>query len=157
MSAHIEKDVSAYLLTVTGINVLVGAVTAGQMWLCGMPTPLLWGAVAFALNFLPILGPMIGIVVFLGAGVLALGVSWWSVLPAGIYLCTHIVEGEVATPMLLSRRFTINPVAMIVALITCYWMWGVIGAVLAMPLLAIIKIVCDDLRPFRAIGHLLEG
>ncbi|MBS0642768.1 MAG: AI-2E family transporter [Proteobacteria bacterium] len=157
LSAHVERDVSVYLLTVSCINVLVGAATAGVMWLCGMPTPLLWGAIAFALNFMPILGPMVGVVIFLMAGILSLGVTWWAVLPAALYLGIHIAEGEVATPMLLSRRFTINPVAMILALIFCYWMWGVVGAVLAMPLLAITKIVCDDLRPLRAVGHLLEG
>ena len=64
---------------------------------------------------------------------------------------------DASAPMLLSRRFTINPAAMILALIFWYWMWGVAGAILAVPLLAITKIVCDDLRPLRALGHLLEG
>ncbi len=157
LSAHIERDVSAYLLTVTCINVLVGLATAGEMWFCGMPTPVLWGAVAFALNFIPILGPMVGVVVFLMASILSLGVTWWAALPPALYLCIHIIEGEIATPMLLARRFTVNPVAMILALIFWYWMWGVVGAILAMPLLAIIKIACDDLRPLRAVGHLLEA
>jgi predicted PurR-regulated permease PerM len=59
--------------------------------------------------------------------------------------------------MLLARRFTINPVALILGLIFWYWMWGVAGAILAVPLLAIAKIICDELRPLRAFGHLLEG
>ena len=99
---------------------------------------------------------MVGIVVFLMASVVSLGVSWWALLPVGLYLCIHLVEGEFATPMLLARRFTINPVAVILALIFWYWMWGVTGAILAVPLLAITKIICDDLRPLRAFGHLLE-
>jgi FtsP/CotA-like multicopper oxidase with cupredoxin domain len=69
----------------------------------------------------------------------------------------HPVEGEIVTPMLLANRFTINPVAVILSLIFWYWMWGVPGAILAVPMLAIIKIVSDRLRPFRAFGHLLEG
>jgi predicted PurR-regulated permease PerM len=157
LCSHIEKDVSIYLVTVTGINVLVGAATALAMWICGMPTPLLWGAIAFALNFVPILGPMVGVVIFLMASVLSLGVSWWAVLPPALYLAVHILEGEIGTPMVLARRFTVNPVAMILSLIFWYWMWGVVGAILAMPLLAIAKIICDDLRPLRAVGHLLEA
>ncbi len=157
LAADIEKNVSLYLLTVSCINAFVGLATGGVMWLCGVENPVLWGAVAFMLNFVPILGPMAGIVVFLMASILSLGVSWWAVLPVGLYLGIHIVEGEIFTPMLLARRFTINPVAVILALIFWYWMWGVAGAVLAVPLLAVTKIICDDLRPLRALGHLLEG
>ena len=157
LSADIERNVSAYLLTVTCINALVGAATGCVMWLCGVANPVLWGAVAFVVNFVPILGPMVGIVIFLMASVLALGVTWFALLPVGLYLGIHVIEGEIATPMLLARRFTINPVAVMLALIFWYWMWGVAGAILAVPLLAITKIVCDDLRPLRALGHLLEG
>jgi predicted PurR-regulated permease PerM len=157
LSTHIERDVSAYLLTVTCINLLVGVATGCVMWLCGVANPVLWGAVAFMVNFVPILGPMLGIVIFLMASVVSLGVSWWAVLPVGLYFGIHVMEGEIATPMLLARRFTINPVAVMLALIFWYWMWGVTGAILAVPLLAVTKIICDDLRPLRAFGHLLEG
>jgi predicted PurR-regulated permease PerM len=157
LSADIERNVSAYLLTVTCINALVGVATGCEMWLCGVANPVLWGAVAFVVNFVPILGPMVGIVIFLMASVLALGVTWWALVPVGLYVCIHVIEGEIATPMFLARRFTINPVAVILALIFWYWMWGVAGAILAVPLLAITKIICDDLRPLRALGHLLEG
>jgi predicted PurR-regulated permease PerM len=157
LSLHIERDVSVYLLTVTCINAIVGIATGGVMWACGVANPVLWGAVAFVLNFVPILGAMVGVVIFLMVSVLSLGVTWWAVLPVGLYFAIHIIEGEFATPMLLARRFTINPVALILALIFWYWMWGVPGAILAVPLLAITKIVCDDLRPLRDFGHLLEG
>lgn len=157
LSLHIERDVSLYLLTVSCINAIVGIATGCVMWACGVANPVLWGAVAFVLNFVPILGAMVGLVVFLMVSVLSLGVTWWAVLPVGLYFGIHVLEGEFATPMLLARRFTINPVALILALIFWYWMWGVPGAILAVPLLAITKIVCDDLRPLRAFGHLLEG
>jgi predicted PurR-regulated permease PerM len=156
LSQHIERDVSAYLLTVSCINAIVGVATGCVMWLCGVANPVLWGAVAFMLNFVPILGAMVGTAVFLMASVVSLGVSWWALLPVGLYFGIHIIEGELVTPMLLARRFTINPVAVILALIFWYWMWGVTGAILAVPLLAITKIICDDLRPLRALGHLLE-
>jgi predicted PurR-regulated permease PerM len=157
LTLHIERNISAYLITVTLINGIVGVLTLCVMWACGVANPLLWGFTAFVLNFVPILGPMVGIVLFLMASVLSLGVTWWALLPVGLYFVVHIVEGELVTPMLMARRFTINPVAVILALLFWYWMWGVPGAILAVPMLAITKIVCDDLRPLRAFGHFLEG
>jgi predicted PurR-regulated permease PerM len=157
LSLHIEHDVSLYLLTVSCINAVVGVATGCVMWACGVANPVLWGAVAFVLNFVPILGAMVGLVIFLMASVVSLGVTWWALLPVGLYFGIHVIEGELATPMFLARRFTLNPLALILALIFWYWMWGIPGAILAVPLLAITKIVCDDLRPLRAFGHLLEG
>lgn len=157
LSQQIEQNISAYLLTITCINALVGVATGFVMWLCGVANPILWGTVALVVNFVPILGPMAGIVIFLLAGVVSIGVSWWALLPVGLYFTIHVIEGEIATPMLLAHRFTINPVAVILALLFWYWMWGVTGAVLAVPLLAMTKIVCDELRPLRVFGHLLEA
>jgi predicted PurR-regulated permease PerM len=139
------------------INFVVGLLTLLVMWVCGVANPLLWGLIAFVVNFVPILGPMVALVVFLMASVVSLGVTWWALLPVGLYFLIHVVEGELVTPMLMARRFTINPVAVILALLFWYWMWGVPGAILAVPMLAITKIVCDDLRPLRAFGHFLEN
>ncbi|MFE0757883.1 AI-2E family transporter [Inquilinus sp. NPDC058860] len=157
ISLQIERDLSSYLLTVTVINALVGVATGLVMWACGIPAAVLWGAVAFCLNFVPILGPICGMVLFLAVGLVAEGPVWTAALPALLYLGIHVAEGEWITPTVLARRFTINPVVVILALIFWYWMWGVPGAILAVPMLAIVKIVCDRVRPLRAFGHLLEG
>ncbi len=157
MSTQIEHDLSAYLLTVTAINAVVGCATALAMWVSGVPGVILWGVVAFAVNFIPILGPVCAVALFVVVGLVVHGVTWWAVLPPALYLGIHVAEGEIITPMLLARRFTINPVAVMLALVFWYWMWGVVGAILAVPLLAVIKIVCDRIRPLRAFGHLLEG
>jgi predicted PurR-regulated permease PerM len=157
ISLHVERDLSAYLLTITVINAAVGCATAGVIWLCDVPGPVLWGVVAFCLNFVPILGPFCGIILFLAVGLISMGPAWTALLPAALYFGIHVAEGEIVTPMLLANRFTINPVAVILSLIFWYWMWGVPGAILAVPMLAIIKIVSDRLRPIRAFGHLLEG
>lgn len=153
----IQHDISAYLLTVSAINAVVGCAVAAISWAFGLPGWPLWGVVAFCLNFIPILGPLAGVGVFTLAGLATLGASWTSLLPAAAYLGVHVLEGEIITPMILARRFTINPIAVMVGLVFWYWMWGVQGAILAVPLLAMIKIFCDRLRPLRAFGHLLEG
>jgi len=100
---------------------------------------------------------MIGVVVFLLVGLLTIDALWLAFLPAGLYLAIHLAEGETVTPMLLARRFTINPVLVILALVFRYRMWGVPGAVLATPMLAITKIICDRTRPLTAFGHFMEG
>jgi predicted PurR-regulated permease PerM len=157
ISQQIQGDISAYLVTITAMNAAVGMATAGAMYLCGLRDPLLWGTTAFLLNYIPILGPLFGTVVFLLVGMSSFDSLWWALLPASVYFGIHLVEGETLTPMLLARRFTLNPVLVILSLVFWFWMWGVPGAILSVPLLAIFKIVCDRLRPLKALGHFLEG
>ncbi|HKM64461.1 MAG TPA: AI-2E family transporter [Acidisphaera sp.] len=157
MAQSIEEHISAYLLAVTAINAVVGILTGLVMWACGVGDPLLWGVLAYLLNYIPILGPITALTIFAAASVISLGVTWAGALPVGLYFGIHVIEGEVTTPMLLARRFTINPVAVILSLVLWYWMWGVPGAVLAVPMLAITKIVCDEITPLKAFGHFLEG
>jgi predicted PurR-regulated permease PerM len=157
ISQQIQEDISAYLVTVTAMNAAVGIATATAMYFCGLGDPVLWGATAFLLNYIPILGPLVGICIFVLAGMLSFDSLWWALLPPALYFGIHLVEGETLTPMLLARRFTLNPVLIILSLVFWFWMWGVPGAILAVPMLAILKIVCDRLRPLKALGHFLEG
>ncbi len=139
------------------MNLLVGIAVGIEMWLCGMPDPLLWAAVAFTLNFVPILGPFVGLGLFLLAGFMQFDEVGMGLLPAALYLATHVIEGELVTPSILARRFTLNPVAVIISIIFWYWMWGVPGAVLAVPMLAISKIICDRIKPLMALGSHAGG
>lgn len=157
ISQQIESDIAAYLVTITVMNAGVGIATGIVAAACGLGDPVLWGVVAFLLNYVPILGPMIGVVIFLLVGLLSIDTLWAAFLPAGLYLAIHMIEGETITPMLLARRFTINPVLVIVALVFWYWMWGVPGAILATPMLAVTKIICDRIQSLAAFGHFIEG
>jgi len=157
ISQHIESDISAYLITITIMNAAVGAAAAVVMWRTGIEDPLLWGALAFLLNYAPILGPILGFVIFLFAGLLTIDVAWQAFLPAGLYLGIHLIEAEIITPLLLARRFTLNPVLVISSLVFWFWMWGIPGAILSAPMLAITKILCDRVRPLAALGHFLEA
>src|SRR5471030_321441 len=157
ISQQIESDISAYLVTITIMNAAVGIATALAMWLTGVGDPILWGTVAFLLNYVPILGTALGVLTFILAGLLTHDVLWQSLLPAGLYFGFHLIEGETVTPMLLARRFTLNPVLVIISLAFWFWMWGIPGVILSMPMLAITKIICDRLKPLAAFGHFLEG
>jgi predicted PurR-regulated permease PerM len=155
ISQEIERNISGYLFTITLMNAAVGLATGVACWLLGMSDPVLWGVVAFLLNYLPILGPLLGTVLLVLAGLVSFDSDWQALLPAAAYLVIHVVEGEAITPMLLARRFTLNPVLVIIAIVFWYWMWGVSGALLAVPLLATVKITCDRIRHLAAFGHFL--
>ncbi|WP_420738206.1 AI-2E family transporter [Bradyrhizobium japonicum] len=157
ISQQVQEDVSGYLVTITVMNAAVGVTTAAAMYLCGLGDPLLWGTTAFLLNYIPILGPLFGVCIFVLVGMLSFDSLWWALLPPALYFGIHLVEGETVTPMLLARRFTLNPVLIILSLVFWFWMWGVLGAILAVPMLAILKIISDRLRPLKALGHFLEG
>ena len=157
IALQIEDDISAYLATITVMNLLVGLATAATMQVTGVGDPILWGVVAFLLNFAPIIGPMIAMFIFLLAGLLTIDNEWRALAPAASYLVIHLIEGETLTPMLLARRFTVNPLLVVVSLVFWSWMWGIPGPILSAPMLAILKIVCDRVRPFTALGHILES
>jgi predicted PurR-regulated permease PerM len=157
ISQEIEHDISLYLATITIMNVLVGVATAGMAWLTGLGSPLLWGTVAFLLNYVPILGPTAGVLLFLVTGLVTIDPLWQAFLPAGLYLLIHVAEGETVTPMLLAARFTVNPVLVILGVIFWYWMWGVCGAILSTPMLAMLKIVCDRTEGLKPVGHFIGG
>jgi predicted PurR-regulated permease PerM len=157
ISQQVEADISSYLVTITVMNALVGVATGLAMWSLGLQNAVLWGCVAFLLNYVPILGPLTGLLIFLAVGMLSLDPLWKAFMPMTLYAVIHVLEGETFTPMLLARRFTLNPVLVIIALLFWDWMWGIPGAILAVPMLAMTKIVCDRIRPLAAFGHFLEG
>jgi predicted PurR-regulated permease PerM len=155
IAVEIERNVAGYLATITMMNALVGLLAGGAMWLLGMPDPLLWGTLAFLLNYVPIIGPVTGIGIFFIVGVFTDDTILQALIPPAIYLGIHVLEGETITPMLLAKRLTLNPVLVIASLLFWDWLWGIPGALLSVPLLAVFKIVCDRLPGLAALGHML--
>ena len=157
IASEIEQNISNYLFTITAMNALVGLACGVSMWAQGIPDAALWGTLAFLLNYIPILGPCAGMVIFFFVGLFSTPTLWQAALPPAIYLVIHVMEGQTATPLLLARRFTLNPVILMVSLFFWDWLWGVAGAFLAVPLLAIAKIVADRIPTLAPLGHLLGG
>ncbi len=155
IAGEVEKNISLYLVTITIMNLLVGIANGLSVWAFGLPNPLLWGTAAFLLNYVPILGPVTGMVVFFFVGLFTFSNALWALAPSGVYLMIHMLEGETITPMLLARRFTLNPLLVIASLMFWDWLWGVTGALLAVPLLAVTKILCDHIEVLTPLGHLL--
>ena len=150
-----EAAVSAYLTTALLVNVAEGAVVAVVLWLLGMPNPLLWGALVACLEFVPYLGGLTAVIVFTVAGLTTYDQVGRALLVPGSFLAINLLQANLVTPLLLGHRLTLNPVAIFVGLAFFFWIWGVPGAFLAVPLLATLKIFCDHIAGLAAIGEFL--
>ncbi|MBX3501436.1 MAG: AI-2E family transporter [Alphaproteobacteria bacterium] len=157
ISGEIRVSVSGYLLTISLMNAAVGISTGLAVWACGLPDPILWGSLAFVCNYIPFLGTVVSCSMLLIVGVATFEDPLLAILPTMLYLAISLLEGQFITPLLLARRFILNPVIVIVSIVFWYWMWGIPGAVLAVPMLATIKIVCDRIRGLAAFGHFLAA
>src|SRR5690606_38857267 len=138
----IERDVSRYVFTITLINAGVGVLLAAVLhWGLGvdMQEALLWGTIAMLLNFAPYVGPAIGVVAMLLMGFVTWDDVGASLLPAAIYLGLHTLEGQLVTPLVLGQRMQLSPLVLILALLVFGWLWGIVGLLLAVPLLVCVK------------------
>ena len=151
-----ESTVSAYLTTTLLLNIGEGLLVAFVLWLLGMPNVLLWGVLVACLEFVPYLGAATATVVLGVAGLAQYDRMGHALLIPGAYLAINLVQANLVTPMLLGHRLTLNPVAIFVGLAFFFWIWGVPGAFLAVPILATMKIVCDNVVSLAAIGEFLS-
>ncbi len=150
-----ESQISRYLLAVTLINLAVGAITAGIMAALGLPTPLLLGLGAAALNYVPYFGPAVMAVLLGMIGLISFDDPVRALIAPVLYLSVHAVETNFATPHLLGRRLPLNPLAIFLGFLFWWWIWGVAGAALAVPILVALKIVADKTESLQGIGEFL--
>ena len=149
---EVQDRVASYILTVAMINAGVGVVAALGAWALGLPAPIMWGGLAMIMNFVPYIGPllMVGLTALFGIGTsetLLMGL-----VPATAYLALHTVEANVVTPAVLGARFTMNPVMILIALSYFTWIWGVLGALLSVPILLILTALFDHLGRPNLVG-----
>lgn len=155
MLQSVEQNVCRYLARVLFINVTLGATIAVSLWFVGMPNPALWGAMAALLNFIPYLGPIAGIVIVGAAALLSMEDSGAALMAPVVYLAWNVLEGFVVTPVVIGRTFSMSSVVVFVWFLAWSWLWGICGALLAVPLLAATKIALDAFSATRPIGRLL--
>ena len=129
-----ERRVSLYFLTILVINAIFGIVVAGAMAVVGMPWPLTWGIVAFLLNFILYLGPVVVAGCLVVAGSLNFA-GLEAFLPAAVYVGLNAVEGQFVTPSLVGRSLHVNPLLVFLSLVLWLWLWGPLGGFVAIPLL----------------------
>jgi predicted PurR-regulated permease PerM len=150
-----ESSISTYLVTVTLLNIGLGIGVAAVMYLLGMPNPLLWGALAAFAEFIPYLGATAMVALLSLAGLVSFEqVGHALLVPVG-YLAVNLLQSQFIAPLILGKRLTLNPVAIFIALVFWWWIWGVPGAFLAVPLIATFKIFCDHIEALAPIGEFL--
>ncbi len=147
---------STYLGTITVINIGLGALTAGALWLLGMPSPVMWGGIVAVANYIPYLGPIVcALLLFLG-GLMTYPDMWGALAPPAVFVGFHLVEANLFTPMVVGHRLTISPLSILVSLSFWAWVWGTTGALLAVPLLIIMKTVFSAAGTPDIAGFLFE-
>nr|MBA3476859.1 AI-2E family transporter [Lautropia sp.] len=153
----VEEEVSVYLLTITAINAGLGVAIAGVTWSLGLPNPILWGLMAAVLNFIPYLGALIGISVVAIVALVTFDSPGMALLPPALYFFCAIIEGQFMTPALLGKRLEMNTVAVFLAVAFWGWLWGVLGALMAVPILVSVRVLCDHFEGLSSLGEFLSG
>jgi predicted PurR-regulated permease PerM len=153
---EIESQVSKYLFTVTIINCCLGAAVGLAIALLGLPNPAMWGAMVAVLNFIPYLGALTGIVCMTLGAILSFDSFGYALLFPASYLLLASLEGNFITPMVMGRSLTLNPVLVLLSLMFWGWMWGIVGVILAVPILAAFKIFCSHIEPMEPLAEFMS-
>lgn len=151
---EVQDRVASYILTVAMINAGVGVVAALGAWALGLPAPIMWGGLAMIMNFVPYIGPMLMVALTALFGIGTAETVIWGLAPAAAYLALHTIEANVITPAILGKRFTMNPVLILIALSYFTWIWGVLGALLSVPILLILTALFDHLGRPNVVGFI---
>ena len=147
---------STYLGTITLINIGLGALTAGVLWWLGMPSPVMWGGIVAVLNYIPYLVPIASAFLLFVGGLMTFPDVWGALLPPAAFVAFHLVEANIFTPLVVGHRLTISPLSILISLSFWAWVWGTTGALLAVPLLIIIKTVFSAAGTPDIAGFLFE-
>jgi predicted PurR-regulated permease PerM len=150
-----ESDLSTYLATYAVINAVLGTVVGTILYLLGMPSPVLWGVMVALLNFVPYLGAAVGVAVVALVAFVSIDPPSRALMAPLSYFIVNALEGNIVTPLVLGRRLQLNPVAIFISLTFWYWIWGFAGALLATPLLVMLKDVCDNVVTLRGLGEFI--
>jgi predicted PurR-regulated permease PerM len=156
IAREIEAAISTYLLAQAIVNVVEGVIVAAAMYLIGMPNPALWGTLVAIFEFVPYLGAAAMVVILGVAGLTTFDNIGHALLAPALYLGINLIQGNVVTPLFQGERLALNPVAIFVGLAFWFYVWGVAGAFLAVPLLAALKIFCDHIESLASVGEFLS-
>jgi predicted PurR-regulated permease PerM len=147
---------STYIATITMINLGLGALTALILWFMGMDSPIMWGGIVAVANYIPYLGPIVSAGLLFIGGLMTYPDAWTALGPPAVFIVLHMIEANFFTPMVVGERLEISPLSILVALSFWAWVWGTVGALLAIPLLIIIKTVFSAAGTPDIAGFLFE-
>lgn len=141
-----EYNLSRYVAAIAVVNIGLGLVTGLTMWLLGLPQPALWGGLAAVLNFIPYLGPGLVTLAVAGVALISFDTGAEALLPPIAFLVLNLIESQFVTPTVIGHRLTLNPFMVFTTLGFWVWLWGPVGAFLAVPLLIVATVVASHFR-----------
>lgn len=151
----IQHGIAVYLGTVTIINVCLGALAAAALYAVGMPNPILFGVMVGLLNFTPYIGPLVSLAILLLVALLSFDDVTRILLAPGVVLVLNVLEGQFITPTLTGRQLSLSPFAVFLSITLWGWMWGIVGVLIAVPLLASAKIACEHIEGLHPFAEFL--
>ena len=153
----VERRVAVYITTLSAVNLGLGSATALGLWALGVPSPIMWGGLAAALNFVPYVGPAVMTVLLAAVGLMTFETLAGAAMAPGLFVVLNFVESNMVTPLVLGRRMTLNPLAILLAVSFWTWLWGPVGGVLSIPMLIMAKVLCDHTTALRPVGEFIGG
>lgn len=152
----VQSEISIYLITFTIICICLGIAIATELYFLGVPNAILWGVMATCVNFIPYIGPAIGIAVVFFVSLLTFDGLFQILLPPLFYFLTVVLEGQILTPILIGHRMNLNPLIVFFSIVFWAWLWGISGALLSIPLLGLVKILMAHIPSLSKYSLLLE-
>lgn len=152
----IERQISHYLLAITSINAGLGVAVGTAMYLLEMPYPVIWGILAFSLNYVPFIGALVGVAINAAVSIVTFDSLAYALVPPLAYQALTALEGQLVTPYLLGRRLELNTVSVFVTVIFWAWLWGIPGALMAVPALVVLKVIADNVEAMATLSNFLS-
>lgn len=143
----VESNLAGYFAVIAAINLVLGILLVGVAWLVGLPNPLVWGILAFLLNFLPYIGPAVTIVMLFAVGLMVFQSLLHAMAAPIFFFVASLIEGEFVTPSIVGLRLALSPLLVFLAVAFWTWFWGPFGALLAVPLLIISTVALNHVFP----------
>jgi predicted PurR-regulated permease PerM len=153
---RVEDQVSRYFLTITAINIALGIIVGTMLALYGMPYATLWGVLVTLFNFIPFVGPAIGMIILAAVSLVTFDSVWVAAVPPLIYFGINFIEANVVTPQAIGQHLRISPVAILVSLMFWGWIWGFAGLLISVPFLVVLKSIADQTPRLAMINRIVS-
>jgi predicted PurR-regulated permease PerM len=152
-----QREIGHWLAVVGVVNCAVGLLMGLVLWMLGLPNPTLWGALTAVFCFVPYIGPMALMALLLLAGISTFDTGLQALGPMLAFIVIHAVESNVVSPLIVGRRLSLSPVSVFLSVMFWGWLWGIAGALIAVPVLIVLRSACRRTRGLRLARRFLEG
>ncbi len=153
--ANVQEGLGSYLAKISAINACLGLCVGIAMWFLGMPSPVLWGAMAFLFNFLPIVGAITGAFIIFVVALVNFEPTYYAFVVTATFIALTSLEGQFITPAILGRSMSMSPVLVFLSIVVWGWMWGIMGVFLSVPILIAVRMACEGSEGLRPIAYVL--